>query len=390
MKWEEVIAYDKIQQFLIDDAYLPEGITIDRNTDFDQIEREDPECAALIYCGLMKAAVRYPEYFSKEVVAILSEYTLDDTLPFSSQISEDDDRQIDLISLSMSVAWGRKALSCVKTCSPVYYMLLSELFHVRAWSKKLCFEMARAGLYWKLRGNAQPGDNLKKHIQSQIESVEHDHSMGELIQLNRLYMWLNEPEIEMEYADRLSIRCFDNGEGSQMPAPFVFCASVYLRKMLALIHVRKFSEALKMVDEEISDLENHEEFRQTKMQDTSLDDIERCKDSYADWVTNSGAGVDKSRDMTFFLECITALCEIGHWTACADHQEEKAMIYQRKYTYYMHLRSVLIKCTWEDDSDVLQFAEWIGWLADHPFIPPTINTACLEEGLRIRPHNIAL
>lgn len=383
MKWEEVMAYDKIKQLLIDDDYLPEGIAIDRNTDFDRIEREDPECAALIYCGLMKAAIMHPEYFSKEVAAILSGYTLDDTLPFRSQISEDDEWQIEQISSSMFVDLGKKALSCVKTCSPVYYMLLSELPHVRVWSKKLSFEMARAGLYWKLRGNAQPGDILKKHIQSQIESIEHDHSMGELIQLNRLYMWLNEPEKEMEYAERLSTRCFDNGEGFQMPFSFAFCASVYLRKMLALIHVRKFSEALKMVDEEISDLENHEEFRQTKMQDTSLDDIERCKDSYADWLTNSGAGVDKSRDMSSPLECITALCEIGHWTACADHQAEKAIVYQRKYTYYMHLRSVLKKCASEDDSDMLQFAEWMSWLADHPFIPPTINTACLEDGLRI-------
>lgn len=279
MKWEEVMDYDRIQQLLIDGAYLPEGITIDRNTDFDRIEREDSECASLLYCGLMKAAFMYPEYFSKEVVAILSKHGLNNTLSCVSRISADDCRVIDRISYSIYIYWARKALSRVRTCSPVYYMLLNELPHVRAWSKKLSFEMARAKLYWKLAGNAQPGDGLKKHIQSQIARVEHDHSKSELIQLNRLYMWLNEPEKELDYAEKLNIRCFDNGEDTGMSVPFVLCFSAYLRKLLALIHMKKCDEALKMVDKEMFDLENHEEFQQTKMKDTSLDDIERCKRS---------------------------------------------------------------------------------------------------------------
>lgn len=388
MNWEEVTAYDRIQQFLIDGAYLPEGIIIDE-TDFAQIEREDPECACLLYCGLMKAAITHPEYFSEKVTAILSGYWLVDSLPYRTQISPDNRREIDRIAKSMFICWARRALSCVRTCSPAYYMLLHDLNDERVFSSKTRFEISRAMLYWKLTGNAQPGDRMKIHIQSQIEKVGREHSMVECIKLNRMYMWLNEPEKELYYAEKLNTRCFNKAEGFVMPAPFVFCYSVFLRRLFALIHANRTEEALKMIHEEISDLENQDEFHFSKLKSASLDDIERRMSSYAARISGSGDTRNERREMMLLLNCITELCEIGHWTACVAHHEEMAIEFKRCYTFYMHLSSVYTKYIEKNDGRKQSLVKWIDWLADHPFTPPTINTAFLEEDPGFLPRSAA-
>lgn len=310
--------------------------------DFETMMQEEPDCAGMIYMELMNYieaidAVHTPQ--SRESVYY----------------------------------YGRKVINYMRRESPVYYDMLRTLcaFCSPLWK----FELSRALRYWKLMLRPKVG----KFVRHMIDDKEHANVSTEvdwtdLLCFARLSDKLNNTQNALKYASM----AYQKRLGTDSAAFFPFWGAL-LQYWFALFHSQKYNDALQLLGENLRELEQTESVLRW-----AAPPIDGCSENNADlkledWkklITSHGQTTFSQQD-AFLVDILADSCELQYWAAQKGGQRNLAEMYKKKYVYYMSLLSCYTATSLGPDEKLL--AEWQGWLAEHPFIPPVVDASVFDE-----------